>query len=153
MNKQDLSAPQLSAILVDQIERIEILSGSAGVLYGNNAVGGVINIITKQRKIGTGQVSASAGGFNSLAGSLSWSQHIAGAWNYSVNTSHDRSDNYREHNRRKTDSLSAKVNYREQDKKFYTELNFYDNDLQNPGSLTETQYNQNPTQANIFNQA
>ena len=48
LNKQGgVSFNQVSSILISQIERVEILSGSAGVLYGDQAVGGVINIITK----------------------------------------------------------------------------------------------------------
>ncbi|OCK50991.1 TonB-dependent receptor [Chryseobacterium sp. CBo1] len=38
----------LSKINVNNIERIEIVKGSMGVEYGNNAVAGVINIITKK---------------------------------------------------------------------------------------------------------
>lgn len=38
----------LSAIAIDQIERIEILKGGNSTLYGSDAVAGVINIITKK---------------------------------------------------------------------------------------------------------
>ncbi|MDR1044348.1 MAG: TonB-dependent receptor [Candidatus Adiutrix sp.] len=39
-----------SAILIDtsQIERIEVIKGPASVLYGSEAIGGVVNIITKK---------------------------------------------------------------------------------------------------------
>lgn len=37
----------LGLIPVEQIDRIEVLRGSQAVLYGGNAVGGVVNIITK----------------------------------------------------------------------------------------------------------
>jgi vitamin B12 transporter len=40
----------LAKILVDDIERIEIVKGPASVLYGSQAMGGVINIITKRAK-------------------------------------------------------------------------------------------------------
>ena len=34
-------------VTLDEIERIEIIRGSGGVLYSSNAVYGVINVITK----------------------------------------------------------------------------------------------------------
>ncbi len=47
-NSSDQGAPDLTSIAIDDIEQIEIIQGSAGVLYGNQAVGGVINIIRKR---------------------------------------------------------------------------------------------------------
>lgn len=38
----------LDAIPVENVERVEIVKGGAGVLYGREAMGGVINIITKK---------------------------------------------------------------------------------------------------------
>ncbi len=48
VNEIDLSGVDWTQIPLDQIERIEILRGPGSVLYGDNAVGGVINIITKK---------------------------------------------------------------------------------------------------------
>ena len=51
VNEVDLSGVDWTQVPIDQIERIEILRGGAGaVLYGDNAVSGVINIITKSGK-------------------------------------------------------------------------------------------------------
>ena len=43
----DTSETRISNLSVDQIDRIEIQRGASSVLYGQGAVGGVINIITK----------------------------------------------------------------------------------------------------------
>jgi len=48
VNEIDLSGVDWTQIPLDQVERIEILRGPGSVLYGDNAVGGVINIITKK---------------------------------------------------------------------------------------------------------
>lgn len=45
---------------MDSIERIEVLKGSASTLYGSDAVGGVINIITRKPKAGEVSTKASA---------------------------------------------------------------------------------------------
>jgi iron complex outermembrane receptor protein len=48
LNDVDLASIDLSVIPVDSIERIEITRGNSGaVLYGDGAVGGVINIVTR----------------------------------------------------------------------------------------------------------
>ncbi len=49
VNEIDLSGVSWTQIPLEQIEKIEVLKGSFGaVLYGDNAVSGVINIITKK---------------------------------------------------------------------------------------------------------
>ncbi|MGH0003294.1 TonB-dependent receptor plug domain-containing protein [Pseudovibrio ascidiaceicola] len=53
----DPSSPQVEArlehMLLNDVERIEILKGSQSALYGGQAVAGVINIITKRAEAGT----------------------------------------------------------------------------------------------------
>jgi iron complex outermembrane receptor protein len=52
INQIDLSGADLSQIDVESIERIEVIRGANSVLYGDNATGGVINIITKKGRTG-----------------------------------------------------------------------------------------------------
>jgi len=49
-NQIDLSGADWTQIDIDSIERIEITRGPQTVLYGDNATGGVVNIITKSGK-------------------------------------------------------------------------------------------------------
>src|SRR5437773_10429406 len=52
-----LGSAELSEISLDAIERIEVIRGPQSTLYGADAIGGVVNIITKK---GTGPFSATA---------------------------------------------------------------------------------------------
>ncbi len=49
---------------MDAIERIEVVKGSASVLYGSDAVGGVVNIITKKPDQTKTKVGIEGGSFN-----------------------------------------------------------------------------------------
>jgi vitamin B12 transporter len=61
----------ISAIVIDQIERIEILKGGNSTLYGSDAVAGVINIITKRGggKL-KGNVLGTVGSYDTYKGAL-----------------------------------------------------------------------------------
>jgi iron complex outermembrane receptor protein len=60
-NDIDISGVQWSAIPLDFIERIEIVRGSGSVLYGDGAVSGVINIITRKPGLDGDRASVTAG--------------------------------------------------------------------------------------------
>ncbi len=70
LNSVDMSGPNLGGLSLAQIERIEILRGPGSVLYGNNAVGGVINIITKSARDKPPSLNAALthGSFNTTTG-------------------------------------------------------------------------------------
>ena len=79
----------------DEIERIEVLRGGASALYGADAMGGVINIITKApTQEPYARVSSSFGRFGTQEYSLShrWKP---GPLGYSLFASRTRSDGYR----------------------------------------------------------
>lgn len=47
-NEPNSSTPDWALVRLDEIERVEIVRGPASALYGDNAVGGVIQIITRE---------------------------------------------------------------------------------------------------------
>ncbi len=95
MNPVDNSGPDFLAIPLESIDHIEIIRGAASVLYGDNAVGGVINIITKKGKTGNhAALSASYGSYDTLK----TSQEFYGGQSrvdYYFNTQQYETDGYR----------------------------------------------------------
>jgi vitamin B12 transporter len=65
INGRPAGATNLATILSDNIDHIEVLKGPASSLYGGEAMGGVVNLITKKN---TGKLTGSAeAGFGSFA--------------------------------------------------------------------------------------
>jgi vitamin B12 transporter len=56
-----MKVPAGEFVNMDMIERIEVLKGSASTLYGSDAQGGVINIITRKPKAGQAQSTLGVG--------------------------------------------------------------------------------------------
>lgn len=106
----------LAHLPVDNIERIEVLRGPQSVLYGSEATGGVINIITKRGQEGfRGEIDIMAGAYQTREGTLS----IHGAqdkWDYSASISRHESksnaaDNDPEKDPYKRLNINANVGY------------------------------------------
>src|SRR5690554_1044385 len=78
-------------------ERVEVVRGPASVLYGSNAMGGVINIITKQQKQEGihNSVRLMYGSYNSLSAEVaSGGKH--GKFSTTLNLGYNKSDGHRE---------------------------------------------------------
>ncbi len=80
-------------LLAENIERIEIIRGAQSALYGSDAIGGVINIITKQGNQGL-QLNAQAQG--GAFGTYKAGGGIRGAWkdkvDFAIHTTQFKSD-------------------------------------------------------------
>ncbi|RLV58526.1 TonB-dependent receptor [Parashewanella curva] len=148
LNNIDISSADVSSIGLNQILRIEVLSGSAGVLYGDQAVGGVINIITKSPQTSQGNVQLLVGSWDHKRANASVSGAISDTWSYYLNGQYNKNDNYREHNASKTGNALGRLEYKDNSSRFFVEANHSDNHRLYAGSLTEAQYKENPRQAN-----
>jgi len=77
-----------STLSTDNIERIEIVRGPLSAVYGSDALGGVINIITRRAEGGaSGSVEVSAGRFNAYR-TLLQANGTLGVMDYAVSGSY-----------------------------------------------------------------
>jgi len=100
INDLDIAGVDLASIPRESIDRIEITRGNSGaVLYGDGAMGGVINIVTK-----SGVGSKPTARFEGAFGSFNYKEGIAsfsgshGPWSASVYSNAVNSDGYRDNN-------------------------------------------------------
>ena len=85
-----------SPMLIDpaMIERIEVIKGPASVLYGSDAIGGAVNIITKKGGARPFEAEVSAG-MNSSNNGTTASAALFGAyngWHYRLGVAHEKGD-------------------------------------------------------------
>lgn len=99
IEKVDSAPRHLSSIPLQTIERIEILPGSGGVMYGAGATGGTINIITKSFAQNRRSAAVSAGAGTHDTSEFRVNGTVAGeAVGLTLNGTRYRSDNYRDNN-------------------------------------------------------
>jgi iron complex outermembrane receptor protein len=150
LNNADLAGPALNSISLKDVERIEIIQGSAGTLFGDQAVGGVINIITSTSEERRADVEASIGSYNKYRVNAQLANSITDNLSYRASAEVLNSDNYREHNEQEYVNGFARMDYKLDKGKWFFELQSVDEELELPGALTAAEVEADPRQANPF---
>ena len=135
LNNPDIAAPDLNSIALEDVERIEIVQGSAGVLFGDQAVGGVINVITRKPGALRHSLKLSAGSYNTLQLHAMTSQALDSGLNYSLSLDARDSDNYRDHNEASYLNGFGKLGYEYESGSVFGELQYINDELNTPGPL------------------
>jgi iron complex outermembrane receptor protein len=141
INEPDLSGVDWTEIPLERVERIEIIRGGSGsVLYGDNAAGGVINIITKEGSTLKGGGEITTGSYSTFksdayaSGSLDdLSLYLSGRY--------FTSDGYRENSDIEAKDLGVNLNYYANSiMKLYISSGYHKDNTGLPGALKESDF-------------
>ncbi|MCX7826688.1 MAG: TonB-dependent receptor plug domain-containing protein, partial [Verrucomicrobiae bacterium] len=135
-----------TAIPPQDIERIEIIRGGGSHVYGEGAIGGVINIITRKGdKEPSGTAEVAAGNFGYLRGHISGGGAFGAGRAYGSGT-YEEGDGPRDgsafYKETAQGSLGVTTPWGDLDATVY----FHKDRLRNPGNLTYEQFHKDPTQ-------
>ena len=111
-NQVDLSGVDWAQINLNTIERVEVVRGASSVLYGDNATGGVINIITKRGSATEPNVKlgSSLGSHNYHTEHVTL-QNYHDIADYFFNYTHYDTDGFRENNDYKANDWYGRIMY------------------------------------------
>lgn len=103
----------LTGIPLDNIDRVEVLHGPASSLYGSQAMGGAVNIITKRppkegRKF---EILSSGGTYRSLLERFSYGERI-GKFGYLLNTEYETSGGFRDNTEYDSKDFNGRFEYK-----------------------------------------
>ncbi|MCG3202160.1 MAG: Vitamin B12 transporter BtuB [Gammaproteobacteria bacterium] len=147
LNNSDQGAPDLNTILLQDVERIEIVQGSAATLYGDQAVGGVVNIITRSPARRRGSVRSAAGTDEYRSVIVDVEDRLANGLGMRMSAAARHADNYRYQNDQEFQSLGGRIDYRRDWGVAYFEYQDVREDLETPGALFLDQIAVNRRQA------
>jgi iron complex outermembrane recepter protein len=147
LNRVDMASINWLQMPVNTIERIEIVRGPGSVLYGDAAIGGVINIITRKGK-GEPKFNASI-----LAGSYGLNDERIGVngatdkWTYALTAENNFNFGYRERSKYSAQGGGFDLGYTASDLlNVSLGVSFNKVDYQMPGALTKLQMDQDRRQ-------
>ncbi|MFC1770227.1 TonB-dependent receptor family protein, partial [Nitrospirota bacterium] len=142
------SLTRLDMVDTSMIKRIEVVKGPNSTLYGANASGGVINIITKSPLETQGfSLKTSYGSKNSQAYHLQYSGSANDKLYYIISGTRRSTDSWRDWNKFDTSQFNARFNYIiDDDSDIDMTLSHTESNFQLPGSLTKEQFDEDPTQ-------
>jgi len=95
------------------LQRVEIIRGPASILYGSNAMGGVLNFITKEQKEDgvSGSMRLGLGSFNTQK-LMTNTGFKKGKLDFFISYNHDETDGHRENMNFRIDNSFAKLGYK-----------------------------------------
>lgn len=143
----DSASLYLNSIDLGNVAQIEIIEGSAGTLYGNQAVGGVINIITRRPDTRSRRARAGGGSYDGweLMGGVT--ELIGDQAGLSLQAHKRDSDNYRDRNASRMERIDARLEIPHHAGYSYVDAQYLHDYVQTPGALLASEVAEDRRQA------
>jgi iron complex outermembrane receptor protein len=140
VNQSDLSGTDWAQISLDRVQRIEIIRGGrGGVLYGDNASGGVINIITKEGDKLKAGAEAAAGSYGTYRSNAFAGGPVINSLPFYVSGNYMTSAGYRKNSNLETKDAGINVSYLGiKDLKISLSSGYHQDNNRLPGALKES---------------
>ncbi|PKN32603.1 MAG: hypothetical protein CVU61_17400 [Deltaproteobacteria bacterium HGW-Deltaproteobacteria-19] len=137
LNRPDMASVNWFQVPLSSVERVEVVRGASSVLYGDAAVAGVINIITKKGTPKTRAYASVTGGSYGLHSEKAGASGKTGQLSYSVQGENYFSLGYRRHSTLSSQSAGMNLRYDAADVLSASlGVSFNRSDYELPGNLT-----------------
>ena len=128
--------------IAETAQRVEVSRGAASVLYGSNAMGGAINIITRRPETPGNRLSAKlmGGSYGTFRANVT-DQYYDGKFSLTANLNHDRTDGHRKNSAFNSTSGMLKAGYRISDPwRISADVNLVKSYSENPGTVNRPMF-------------
>ncbi len=150
LTNPSLLAPNFNSIPLTDIDHIDILQGSQGSLWGDQAVGGVVNIVTKHPSHFFTNAILSAGSYNTYYDNILIGNKNSNNTFYKLFALVGKTDNYRDHNRQNSNNVAMQIGKEYARGRVSFNLQSYADTIYFPGGLSLEQFLDQPQQATEF---
>jgi len=136
-------------IPIESVERIEVVKGPISALYGTQAMGGVVNIITKSgREVRETEIGASYGSYDAQRYNALTRGRVKD-FSYALDFTRTEGDGWRDNSSWEDNAVYGKFGYEIDDvSDMELSVNWVNQEGEYPGYLTYQQYKEDPKQTN-----
>jgi outer membrane cobalamin receptor len=140
-------------IPVATIERIEVFRGSGSVLYGDAAIGGVINVITRAPTTNGSRAELGLANHGGRDAAIQLTRKLGEAWGVAGNASAAEGRNTRAHNFSRRIALSSSIEKTLPAQRRRLALQYHRLENEDPGPLDDVSFSADPARANSLFEA
>lgn len=152
LNSIDMSGYKTSQIPVDTIERIEVIPSGGAVLYGDGAIGGTINIVTKAplNKTNYGNIGLEVGSYGMLKKEVGYGTKIGEKLLVEIDYLDRKKDAYRDYQKDNLESFGLRTKYNLENGYLGLKYNYSKTDFRSAGALTKEEVDQDREQSSAM---